>query len=74
MYFSSEGVQSGSQANQLGETAQNGQPNLYLEHDGTITFVMNATLIVPPAVAETRCHLAERRLPRLQLDEQPDGL
>ena len=33
---------SGSQANQFGETAEDGQPNLYLEHDGTITFVMDA--------------------------------
>jgi hypothetical protein len=48
VYFSSEGVQSGSQTNQLDETAQNGKPNLYVEHDGTNTFVMNATLITPP--------------------------
>jgi hypothetical protein len=48
VYFSSEGVQSGSQANQLGETAQDGEPNLYVEHDGTITFVVKATLMVPP--------------------------
>ena len=44
VYFCSEGVQSGSQANQFGETAQNGQPNLYLEHDGTITFVMDTAV------------------------------
>ncbi len=50
VYFSSEGVQSGSQANQFGETAQNGQPNLYLEHDGTITFVINATIMVSDQV------------------------
>ncbi len=48
VYFSSEGVQSGGQANQLGETAQSGDPNLYVEHDGTNAFVMNATLIAPP--------------------------
>lgn len=48
VYFSSEGVQSGSQTNQLGEAAQNGQHNLYVEHDGTTTFIMSATLIVPP--------------------------
>jgi hypothetical protein len=42
MYFRSKGVLSGSQANQFAETAQNGEENLYLEHGGTITFVMQA--------------------------------
>jgi hypothetical protein len=42
VYFSSKGVLSGStQRNQFGETAQNGQSNLYLEHGGTITFLMH---------------------------------
>jgi hypothetical protein len=51
VYFSSEGVQSGSQTNQLGETAKNGQPNLYVDHDGAIEFVMNATIMATPANA-----------------------
>jgi DNA-binding beta-propeller fold protein YncE len=41
VYFASKGVLSGSQANQFGETAQSGRPNLYLDHDGTSTFVMH---------------------------------
>ena len=41
VYFSSKGVLSGSQANQLGETAQSGQPNLYLDHEGAIAFIMH---------------------------------
>ncbi len=54
VYFTSEGVQSGSQANQLGETAQTGQPNLYLDHEGTITFVIDAKLMATPGYkAET---------------------
>ncbi len=40
VYFNSESVLSGAQANQLGEVAESGQPNLYAEHNGTITFVM----------------------------------
>ncbi len=47
VYFTSEGVQSGSQTNQSGETAQPGQPNLYLDHEGTITFVIDAKLMTP---------------------------
>ncbi len=41
VYFHSEGVLSGSQANQLGETAESGKANLYADHDGAITFVMH---------------------------------
>jgi hypothetical protein len=41
VYFTSKGVLSGSEANQFGETAQDGQENLYLEHDGTVTFLMH---------------------------------
>jgi hypothetical protein len=40
VYFSSESVLSGSQTNQFGETAQSGQRNFYLDHAGTITFIM----------------------------------
>ncbi len=43
VYFSSKSVLSGSQTNQFGETAQSGQPNLYLDHAGAITFVMHET-------------------------------
>jgi hypothetical protein len=54
VYFTSDGVQSGSQANQFGETAQAGQPNLYLDHKGTITFLMDAKLMMhPPAGGST---------------------
>lgn len=41
VYFSSDGVQSGSQPNQFGETPENGKANLYVEHEGTVTFVMH---------------------------------
>jgi DNA-binding beta-propeller fold protein YncE len=40
-YFTSKGVLTGSQANQFGETAQGGQTNLYVDHEGTITFVIH---------------------------------
>ncbi len=39
VYFSSESVLSGTQANQFGETAESGKSNLYVDHGGTITFV-----------------------------------
>jgi hypothetical protein len=39
VYFIADGVLSGSQANEHGETAQNGQQNVYLWHGGDITFV-----------------------------------
>jgi hypothetical protein len=39
VYFAAEGVLSGSQANERGETAQAGQPNIYLSHGGTTTFI-----------------------------------
>lgn len=45
VYFASNGVQSGAQTNQLGETAQSGQPNLYVDHAGKVTFVIGATLL-----------------------------
>jgi DNA-binding beta-propeller fold protein YncE len=41
VYFSSDGVQSGSQPNQFGETPENGKANFYFDHDGTITFIMH---------------------------------
>jgi hypothetical protein len=40
VYLTSKGVLSGAQANQFGQTAQNGQSNLYLEHNAAITFLM----------------------------------
>jgi hypothetical protein len=39
VYFTAEAVMSGPQANQFGETAESGQPNLYLSHGATIVFV-----------------------------------
>jgi hypothetical protein len=42
VYFAAKGVLSGAEANQSAETAQSGQENLYLDHDGTITFVTHA--------------------------------
>jgi hypothetical protein len=39
VYFVATGVLSGSQTNRRGETAQAGQPNLYLWHGGTTTFI-----------------------------------
>ena len=72
VYFRSDGVQSGSQANQFGETAQNGQPNLYLEHDGTVTFVMKATIMMnaenggtPIAISQNGAFLAFNTTDRL---------
>ncbi len=42
LYFTSPTAVTGSQANQSGETAQSGQENLYLDHEGTIAFVTHA--------------------------------
>jgi hypothetical protein len=39
VYFAAAGVLSGAQANGHGATAQSGQPNLYLSHGATITFI-----------------------------------
>ena len=39
VYYYAETALSGSQSNQLGETAQDGKPNLYVEHEGTTTFI-----------------------------------
>ncbi len=40
VYFTSGSVLSGAHANQIGEVAESGHSNLYVEHDGTITFVI----------------------------------
>jgi DNA-binding beta-propeller fold protein YncE len=42
VYITSPAVLSGSQANQFGETAQEGPTNLYLQHGGTTTFLTHA--------------------------------
>ncbi len=39
VYFVANGALSGSQANERGQTAQSGEPNLYLWHGGTTTFI-----------------------------------
>jgi NHL repeat len=39
VYFSAETALTGSQSNQFGETAQDGKANLYLDRDGTLTFI-----------------------------------
>lgn len=39
VYFSANDVLPGSRANQLGETAQSGQPNFYVDHGGAIAFI-----------------------------------
>ena len=39
VYFVADGVLTGSQANEHGETAQGGQPNVYLARGGTTTFI-----------------------------------
>jgi hypothetical protein len=39
LYFVARGVLTGSQTNSLGDSAQSGQPNLYLVDDGALTFV-----------------------------------
>jgi hypothetical protein len=44
VYFVADGALTGGQQNSDGATAQSGQPNLYLSHEGTTTFI--ATLAV----------------------------
>jgi hypothetical protein len=39
VYYYAETALPGSQSNQLDETAQDGKPNLYVEHEGTIAFI-----------------------------------
>lgn len=39
LYFVAKGALTGSQQNAAGETAQAGQPNLYLLEDGSVTFI-----------------------------------
>lgn len=45
VYFAADGVLSGSQANDRGETAQAGRPNIYLWDGGSTTFI--ASLLNP---------------------------
>ena len=45
VYFVAEGALTGSQANQHGETAQGTQPNIYLSHGGTTTFIATHSTI-----------------------------
>lgn len=54
LYFSSRDVLPGSQANQLGETAQSGQPNFYVDHGGTISFIVHEPRArwTPPGTGE----------------------
>lgn len=49
VYFAADGVLSGSQANERGETAQAGRPNIYLWHGGSTTFI--ASLSNPEGMA-----------------------
>jgi NHL repeat len=58
VYFSADGVLTGSQANQLGETAQAGEGNLYLDHDGTITFVTHTGQTVSTVMSSNGAYLA----------------
>lgn len=44
LYFVARGILTGSQQNQQGEVAQAGQPNLYLVHDGSLTYVATLSL------------------------------
>jgi NHL repeat-containing protein len=53
VYFAADGALSGTQANGHGATAQSGQPNLYLWHGGTITFI--ATLSHTDACRNSKC-------------------
>jgi hypothetical protein len=39
VYFAADGALTGTEANEHGETAQSGQPNLYLRHGGKTTFI-----------------------------------
>lgn len=45
VFFAADGALTGTEANEHGEMAQSGQPNLYLRHGGTTTFI--ATLSGP---------------------------
>jgi hypothetical protein len=42
VYFAAQGALTGSQTNGHGETAQSGQPNLYLWHGGATTFITHS--------------------------------
>ncbi len=59
VYFVADGVLSGSQANERGETAQAGQPNMYLLHGATITFI--ATLGSPATSAAPKTKRCRER-------------
>ena len=41
LYFDSPAVLTAAAANQFGEKAEQGQENLYVDHEGTLTFVMH---------------------------------
>ena len=59
VYFRSEGVQSGGQVNQFGETAQAGHSNVYLDHNGAVTFVMgNAITSQPIRISANGAYMA----------------
>jgi hypothetical protein len=54
VYFKAAGVLTGSQANQYGETAHSGQPNLYLWHAGATTFIANGAAGGPSSFGRIR--------------------
>jgi hypothetical protein len=59
VYFRSEGVQSGGQVNQFGEVAQAGRSNVYLDHNGAVTFVMgNAITSQPIRISANGAYMA----------------
>jgi hypothetical protein len=53
VYFEADGVLPGSVANGHGETAQPGQPNLYVWHGGGSTFIATQVIAGTPGAKET---------------------
>jgi hypothetical protein len=45
IYFAADGVLTGTEANEHGEAAQSGQPNLYLRHGGKTTFISTGACV-----------------------------
>jgi NHL repeat len=83
IYFVSTEALTGPQENSEGDTAQAGEPNLYLDEEGTLSFVatlleidVGATKSIVPAEAEAeaRVYNVVSALPRLRASRvTPDG-
>ena len=63
VYFVANGVLSGTEANERGEKAQSGQPNLYRRHDGVTSFIVTLTAGDSPDWAVSLAEFAARVSP-----------